>query len=292
MPFFFMIAGFCFDESRYFRFRDYAVRKCRVLLYPYFMLTLAVAIIFSVFDVTSDRNWFAALFLTKIPGSMVTGFWFVRALFWVELLFGLLVFSRINSSLRVLLIVLGASLGFFWSGNLPFFEYTNLLVGLLFYQIGFGLRPVKRLICVDRRMCLALPVLLLCHVLLLGALGFPVSVFFGSLNPFVYLFTSFLGMLSLLIVSVSVEESLCGKALAWIGRYSILLLAIHPTIGICRQSWIARWPYLAGLPSFLVEVGLIVVLMALLSGPLSFFMRIPKNVSLLVRSLIHKQEVR
>lgn len=276
MPFFFMIAGYCFEKSRYKSFAAYARRKCLVLGYPYFMLTMAAALMLTLLNWNYDTNWFRVLFCTTIPGAMMTGFWFVRALFWVELFFGLMIFANIANWFRLFVIILGAVIGFHWAGNIRYFEGTNFFVALLFYQIGYLMSCVNPRSLSIKTVWKSLPIFVALHILLIFMLGWPVTVFFGTLTSWAYLATAILGSGSLVAVSILVEYYFSGRFFAWLGRYSILLLAIHPTMGLCRPTWVARFPILAGVPSQLMELILIVGLMWLLAGPLNFFMRMPK----------------
>ena len=90
MPFFFMIAGYCYDENRYKSYGSYFVRKLKALAWPYIMLTFAVALITTVLFLHPERNEFVTLLGYPYPGCWMIGFWFVQVLFFVELIYAVL----------------------------------------------------------------------------------------------------------------------------------------------------------------------------------------------------------
>ena len=85
MPLFFIMAGLCFDEGRYQSLKGYVWRKCRVLAYPYFMLSLFVATIMTLLCWGSGVNYFDTILVRVFPGQTISGLWFVRVLFFVEI---------------------------------------------------------------------------------------------------------------------------------------------------------------------------------------------------------------
>ena len=125
--------------------------------------------------------------------------------------------------------------------------------------------------------CLCLQVLLIgtCAKMVVGYGGCKVG------NPLLFYPIAICGVafvsgISMVIDSAKCELEVVPKSLAWLGKYSILLLAIHGPCGVCRHGWAAKWSMMAGWPSQLMEIALLVVLMWLLSGPLNFFMRMPR----------------
>lgn len=57
-------------------------------------------------------------------------------------------------------------------------------------------------------------------------------------------------------------------------KNSIILLAIHNALGICRASWITSYPTLGSFWSQLIEFALLISLLFLLSGPMNSLVRI------------------
>ena len=60
--------------------------------------------------------------------------------------------------------------------------------------------------------------------------------------------------------------------LIYLGKNSIILLATHNALGICRASWSA---HIGALWSQLIEGVVLLVLLFLLSGPLNSLVRMP-----------------
>lgn len=282
MPLFFVMAGLCWDKRRYVSYWTYLKRKGVVLAYPYFMLTLFVAILMTGLCVGSDSNYFAEYFVRHpFPGWTIGGFWFIRVLIVVELLGALLFRIATRRWLFVSLVVLLAS-GAYWQPDGYCLRTNTILVSLAFYGLGYAMRPVLEAQMSVKKVAIGSLAFLLVQVLLIGTcakmivgyggckLGNPLWFF-----PIAICGIAFVSGISMLIDSIEWIEFL-PKSLAWIGKYSILLLAIHGSCGLCRQSWAAKWSMLAGWPSQLMEIALIVVLMWLLSGPLNFFMKMPR----------------
>lgn len=91
MPLFFVMAGLCYDESRYHSCWGYLKRKSVALVYPYFMLTLFVALLMTCLYVGESKNYFYEYFIAHpFPGRTIGGFWFIRVLVVVELTYAFL----------------------------------------------------------------------------------------------------------------------------------------------------------------------------------------------------------
>ena len=63
----------------------------------------------------------------------------------------------------------------------------------------------------------------------------------------------------------------------FLGKNSIVLLATHSALGVCRGSWVTSYPQLGSFWSRLIEFVLLVFLLFLLSGPMSWLIRMPTN---------------
>lgn len=174
------------------------------------------------------------------------------------------------------------ALGAYWQPDGYCFRLNTIMVSLAFYALGHLLRPMVKKAIPSRLLLGGTMGCFLLHGMLI-AVCFPIIVGYGGCslgNPFKFYPIALLGITAVSGLSILLDAfrrfDWMPKALAWLGKYSILLLAVHSSCGMCRRSWGERWSALAGWPSQMLEIVLIVILMWLLSGPLNFFMKPPK----------------
>lgn len=277
MPLFFVVAGYCYDSGRYKTCGEYFNRKCRALVWPYIMLTLAVAVLeaFAYCDVGRLR----LLFYTY-PGIGMIGFWFVRALFFTELVFALLFKVKWWYIYACVSLLLGLSDALPSRGELfDFVRISEVLKGLFFYSAGFALKRLKVENLRGGTLLLVTAACFMGYIMLLGISGYPhlnfqlVGYNYASM---IFIICALLGSFGVMFLSRSIEEiAFVAKPLAWFGRYSLLLLAFHPMCGEMRNALIKCYPSFSGMLSYAIEFMAIAVLMQLFSGPLVFFLRMP-----------------
>ena len=114
--------------------------------------------------------------------------------------------------------------------------------------------------------------------------AFPYTACFAANNLYVpYLFfilafagTFFVSSLSIFIVKLGQwrHGNFIRAFFVFLGKNSIILLATHNALGICRASWNASYPNLGSLWLQLIEFGLLLLLLFLLSGPMDSLVRI------------------
>lgn len=285
MSFFFLMAGYCFDEDRYRDVGAYVWRKCKVLVYPYVMLSLLAALLFTAFYWQPHANFFGEMLL-PYPGHGVLGFWFVRSLLGIELAYGVVAIlqrrrgasSPAGRRAVRLAVALGACVVGYVTERQTVGWYSLYagLVASLFYALGECLRslPIEKTFSARRALVAAGGVAAV-HAGLLGLLGFPVCGKYGAMNPVAFVGTGLAGFVTMSMVAGRLDRSLLGRLLAYVGRNSLLLLVLQPTIGLCRRTWCAALPMMTGALSFAVDFALIVLFMWLVPRYLGFFLRIP-----------------
>ena len=232
MPLFFIMAGLCFDEGRYQSLKGYVWRKCRVLAYPYFMLSLFVATIMTLLCWGSGVNYFDTILVRVFPGQTISGLWFVRVLFFVEISYALLI--PVLQWGRVAVVILLAVTGFLLPQIHDLLRLNTICLSLLFYGVGCLFRPyVSCMLKPGKQLCMLL-VVSCTHWGYLASKGFPVSSYgdfsFHYSPPLIVL----LAMGGTLEISFVAQQFASVKwlstAFAWLGRNSLLLLVLHPNM--------------------------------------------------------------
>lgn len=279
MPLFFVVAGYCYDSGRYKTYGEYFVRKCRALIWPYLMLTLAVAVLeaMAYCDIRHLRLLFHAY-----PGIGMIGFWFVRALFFTELIFALLFKMKWWYICACFSLLLGFSDALPSRGELfDFVRFSEILKGLFFYGVGFALRRLEVENLRGLTLSLVVTACFIGYTTLLGVSGYPhlnFQLVGYNYESMIFIVCALLGSFGVMSLSKCIEKISCvAKPLAWLGRYSLLLLAVHPMCGEMRNALIKVYPSFGGTLSYAIEFAAIVVLMWLFSGPLVFFLRMPNS---------------
>lgn len=292
MPLFFVLAGLCYDETRYPNLLKYLVRKTQALVYPYFTLSLIVLGLFATLYVGSDPKLsVSSLFGNMLRGGTFGAFWFITVLLEVELSYAVLV-SLVRHSLARLTLVFGVAVvgAYVIPFHLPYF-LDAACVAVFFYGTGHFMRGRVLKWTQEPRNCfwfavvavvsIALQVFLLL-VLYRYKAGFASRDF---KEPMLYLALALLG--TAFLVSASILFDRCGRQilfvenwiaspLQFIGRNTIVVLALHNALGAIRNSWCSPPQNLNAIVGQGVEFGLLALFMWLFSGPLHCVIAWPK----------------
>lgn len=281
MPFFFLIAGYCYDSDRYASYGAYVVRKCKGLLYPYVMLSLIVPVLMQILTWKFGPLWYI---FTPYLGNWMIGFWFVRVLLLVELVYAVFRWKLWGWGLAIVGLVLICI-----ECKRPFgldFDYVDcfrpivVLISCCFYHIGHLLRRVDFAALSIRMISALTAVSIVCHLLFLLMSRFAMISCGGcSLggNPLAFVGGAVAGSVALMGVAVMMDKiRYCRETFAWIGRNSLILLAFHPMVGMARHKWVlslGQWAVL----SYVFELVIIAVLMLIFAGPLNRLVRFPPS---------------
>lgn len=282
MPLFFIIAGFCFDELRYANYKSYVMRKVQVLAFPYFTLSLFVISMMCLFYLGDDPQ-FSTINLLKnmCSGGTIGAFWFICVLFQVELFFALIVklFSQKRDQLLVLCCCFSISIGL-QGKHLPYFLDITFL-SLPFYGLGYFVKRLEAMRAFDNATICSL-ITLGCLVLngcLFVILEPGQTIYVGNQysNPFVFVTLASLGTFLIIFISrtfdlmMTSRLSMLKKPVVFLGKNSIIILATHNALGLCRHSWPIN-----GVFSVLIELGVLVTLLYVFSSPMKAFMSLNK----------------
>lgn len=294
MPLFFILAGFCYDEMRYPSYLSYVRRKVTALGYPYFTLSFVVIAMFSILYFGDDPAFGAkTLFLEgTLEGSTFGAFWFITSLFCVEILYA--GFSKV---VRFPLVRIGVMLPIslvaacLIEGRWPYFIDTTS-VAMFFYAFGHILRLSIMTIAKAHQKLVAVGLGAGAGHILLLVFAYHYRATFVSHdlgNPVMFFLCAILGSIFVMLMSLCISKvkspffDRCKISLIFLGKNTIVLLATHNAIGVCRQSWIGRVPYMNGVTSVLIELLLLGTLLWLFSGPCRFIIDFKVLKQLIIR---------
>ena len=282
MPLFFLMAGLCYDENRYPTYWSYFKRKCGALLYPYVTLSLLVIALMSVLYLGNEPNFSSySLLCNMCKGGTIGAFWFIWVLLEVELCYAILARCVFRMGERLLLCALCGIVAVSLAGKHLLYLLDIMMLALPFYGVGHCMRKV--MIKPNRMMVMILLLLGFVHLIIVK-FAFPYSACFAANSLFVpYLFfvlafagSFFISGLSMLIERIGSYQGgvIVKNLLTFLGKNSIILLATHNALGICRASWCTHFPEVGAFWFQLIEIGVLLMLLFLLSGPLNCLIRI------------------
>lgn len=272
LPLFFVMAGLCFDETRYLNYGEYAKRKCLALGYPFVMLSLFVAALFGILNFDPKFNM-SDLMVETLKGRSLGSLWFVTALFFVEVAFAGL--SRLVKGVwaRAFVCVMCAIVGWGLSchrGPNLWAEFPTICYAMIFYWFGWACRGY---VAVCRTS----------HWLWPAAIGLGVASVLTSFltdhyyslarlilhNPIRFAVVAVIGSAFVSTCSMLLERwTYSTKLLTWFGRNSIIILVTHVAAGECKKSW-----GINGLAGYVLEYILFIVITLLIAYPLNFLVR-------------------
>ena len=290
MPLFFVVAGLCYDESRYPSLLTYLKRKCVALVYPYFTLSfLVIGLVWALYW-GPDAAWTPLPMLKNmLRGSPGGAFWFITVLLQVEIFYA--AFSqcvRMPGVRIATLLLLSFLAAYLIPDHLPYFFDTGL-VALFFYGLGHFCRPHLQKMLVSPRVDLwfagvFVVAVIIDLVLLIGVYRYKATFAARDLKaPAFYFLLAALGTAILLMVSIAWDRVAAARtgwlgacmrwgngAIRFLARNTVVILAFHNFLGLCRSSW-----HISGLVSQILEFLLLGLLLWLLSGPLHFIISPP-----------------
>ena len=283
MPLFFVMAGLCFDEKRYSGWFQYLKRKLTALGYPYVMLSVFLALLSVAlyFGDDSTMGFWRQMRMMVELSPRISPFWFILVLFSVEIAYWAIAKLIRDEHWRLLVCLSAASVGaFVLPEGYSVMRPNTFLVSLGFFGVAHAVKPL--LVRLPTRLSYLAGVglgLLTAHALLI-LFVFKWEVGFHSCklgSPLLFFVVSSTAICAVSVLSMVFDKvPWAGGGLAWLGRNSIILMAIHGHCGLFRASW-AKIGF-SGPLAFVVEYGLMVFLMWILAGPLSLFVKIPRKL--------------
>lgn len=136
MPLFFFLAGYIFRPERYNSFSVFFKARVKSILVPYAAFTL-LSILFSFSRTLLGQGMsLEMIFGDFLRAGVVESnppLWFLRTIFFVEILFFLLNKIKLSDAKAVCLVYLGFAAVFLLHWDF----YTRMVNGLLFYSLGY-----------------------------------------------------------------------------------------------------------------------------------------------------------
>lgn len=282
MPLFFIIAGFCFDASRYPDYKSYVVRKIKALLFPYLTLSLFVIAMMSLLYWGNDPQ-FSTLTLLKnmVTGGTIGAFWFICVLLQVELLFALMVRFISQMRAQILLCLACLSIAISLRGvYLPYF-FNIVFLSIPFYGLGYFIKHIEGTRVFNKVLPLAIVASfsLGLHLVLIYFFDPGKTTYVANqyTHPLSFILLAMLGTFSVVLGARAFDLFIKKRGvffkhtLCFLGKNSILLLALHSALGLCRSSWGIS----SGI-SLMLEFLLLAILLYLFSNPFRSFVFLNK----------------
>ena len=225
MPLFFFLAGFVFRPERYSSFSGFFKARVKSILVPYAAFTL-LSILFSLSrTLLGQRVSLEMIFGDFLRAGVVESnppLWFLRTIFFVEILFFLLNKMKLSDAKAVCLVYLGFAAVFLLHWNL----YTRMVNGLLFYSLGY---LAKQSAVFEKKAANCLP------IAAISAVGFALSFAYVSWKQYYFsiasnthllpfLMVTHLGILFVITSSMALRKN---RVLEYLGRNSLVILCVH-----------------------------------------------------------------
>lgn len=251
MPVFFMLSGYCFNESKNSDLWELTKKRFKTLLIPYFVFGIGLFLLWDAVlyimhrnsEIRSIQNLLISILWSNANASAFGVIqWFLPCLFFVEILFACLV--KICKG-KIFAIGGGIILISVIAYLLPNFKFRLpwaldcALMAILFYGLGWMARKlqlaelfkfIKKHLLASTIAAITLSVVLLPLVFLNGEVNMR-TITYG--NYFLYVFNAIAYSVVLIIISMIIEEAVAGKKLGnlldWIGRNTLVVLLLNST---------------------------------------------------------------
>jgi len=278
MPLFFVMSGLLFDVGKAADALAYFLRKLKGLMWPYFGLSLVCALLSVVLYFGNDPGMG---FLAQIKGaailqSRISPFWFLPVLLATELAYRCMA-VRLKTRWIVATCCFFAVLGSMAPVSLPYCPILlrAFLNAVPFYCVGHMARRFANNEPLGLVWLSAGGIMLAAHALIVwifynGRFDYSCGEF-GNVGYF-YFPVALLAITGLSVLCKAIDKvGLPAEVLSYIGKNSIVLLAIHGHVGLFRDSWQGVWSDAPSWAFRIAEYMLMVMLFMLFSGPLKIF---------------------
>jgi fucose 4-O-acetylase-like acetyltransferase len=240
MPFFFFLSGYLFSDINNMKLKDFAIKKSRSLLIPYFIFA-AISYIYWIFFQTQMGDdikhpdmghLFVGIFYSN-PNYHFMAFnvalWFLTCLFCTEILFFNLIKKIKNIHYIVLALILFSIAGYIYSLHslikLPW-SFDVALSAVVFYGAGYLCKVYKPdNLLINNRNKIFILLTLIPVSFIISQINSGVEMSLNIINNYVLFYiAAFTGIFCWLIISFWLKNS---KILSYIGKNSLIIFALH-----------------------------------------------------------------
>ena len=217
MPLFFVLSGMCFVPNKY-NMAQFVGKRTGQLLLPSIYLTLLFIFISLItvgdFDFNGLKN--------GLPGAL----WFLPVLYFAELVYYIL--FKLSSCKRLISIgLIGIGGGYLATceiGN--FYSIETIPAAIVFYEIGYQLRPQLMRLQVVKNIGFLLLLLLLLPIVRLFICSDILMMCVNAMKWYDYFFAT-LTVVGFIQLAIKLENCKIKSLLVWLGRNTMMILPIH-----------------------------------------------------------------
>jgi acyltransferase len=289
MPLFFFLSGLLYKKRP---FHQAMARRARMLLVPYFIFSLVGFILYNAVITDSwqglshyTRQWLGILYGTPDGPYELTVFplWFLLSLLLAHVMFSLILHVSRGQPVRIAAFVIGlAAVGFVNGKTLRLaapWSAASSLVGVLFLALGYACRDhTDRAASWSAWRKLGGILLLSGMVLTTTVANEPVVMAHGDYGTIaLFLLGACSGIAMIVLVSMLVEQvrrlAAFTAVLTYLGRNTLIILAMHVPVAALAAHWLAHLPSLTN-PALVATSGKVLAGLLLLTS-IELFKRCP-----------------
>ena len=275
LPLFFILSGYCFDESKYKSVKDLFFKRCKSLIYPYLTLSVVILCIFKFFAFDDGSAFLKTLH--GIPHGYSFGpMWFITALFWLDIMAYFVTKMSVKTLDRLFFAFCLSIIGY---NTPPITQIYNSFIPnglnvamfcLPFFFLGHLLKSEQ-----EKRFVFTLP-----FRIITGSIALCISLILYWSNPrifdlaimdighpVIYMILGVTGTYATFVIAYFIEKvKFVSDVLIWCGKNSLALFVFHCAWGLCRNTWTG----MNNILSIIMEYAAVIACVLLSAYPLRF----------------------
>lgn len=240
MPLFFFISGYLFSDKKYKTIKDFAKKKARTLLIPYFIFSILSYLYWTFIQIRMGDDIkhpdlfraFIGIFYSDPNHHFMSynvALWFLTCLFSTEILFFFVKRKIENKHHLLISLVIFSIIGYLSSLFEPFrlpWGMDVALSAIVFYGIGYLFKNADKTYNLLQKIP-KIPVILLSLPIgwILGQMNQEIDMASNYFrNYFLFYFGAFFGIFGWISVSYLIKESFI---LSYLGKNSLIIFGLH-----------------------------------------------------------------
>jgi acyltransferase len=245
MPLFFLISGFLFSIKKYSKFQEFLAAKAKSLLIPYLSFAFISLLLLRILlhQSIDFGHFFKELVLSRRNSIYFDDpLWFLTSLFTMEIIFYFLV-KFIKNHFAIMIIVIGTSfiavsrLDALPGGNILPWSFDQTLYFIFYFGIGY---VIKQSGLLKNNLKTSSPLIIgsIIYLILLifpgiytNAVEFLNNKMFFPSSLTNYLITVLWAVFAISFVTYLSQYLSVSRLITFIGRNSLILLALHISLG-------------------------------------------------------------